>query len=589
MLFLFKSMGGYIICMIFSIVFAALSAIASINAYTYVYVIAKELINGLADISVTDTVLISEAGRSIVFMICGGFGLYGIALLFSHITAFNTAAKLKNMLIKHIGRLPVGYHDTNPSGSIRKLIEKNTDITETLIAHQIPNTTMSIVLPIAFVVFMFRYSALLAVACIIPVIIGFVLLMMIMMGQGSEFVRKYQQASKDMSGAAVEYVRGIPVMKTFGQTAESFGRYKDSVKGFCDYVYKFAVSMMTADSLYNTAINSVFYALVPAALYAFKKTGGSINIVCSFVFFASIIPMEVTILKRIMSNSSETIIVDEAMGCLIELMNEKPMEYNGNSIPDRYDIEFEDVSFRYTSDSELVLQNINLVFKEGEITALVGLSGGGKSTIASLAARMRDVTFGSVKIGGVDIRDIPEKKLNDLISVVLQENSLLKMSIADNVSLYRQNATREEILQALKAAQCMDIIEKLPQGIDTVYGSEGIHLSGGEVQRIAIARAILKDSPVIILDEATAFADAENEYLIRKAFDRLLKGKTVIMIAHRLSTVKDADRIHVIEDGSVKESGTHEELIEMDGRYRAMYKEYQSAISWKMGRGKQTI
>jgi len=299
--------------------------------------------------------------------------------------------------------------------------------------------------------------------------------------------------------------------------------------------------------------------------------------------------MEVTILKRIMSNSSETIIVDEAMGCLIELMNEKPMEYNGNSIPDRYDIEFEDVSFRYTSDSELVLQNINLVFKEGEITALVGLSGGGKSTIASLAARMRDVTFGSVKIGGVDIRDIPEKKLNDLISVVLQENSLLKMSIADNVSLYRQNATREEILQALKAAQCMDIIEKLPQGIDTVYGSEGIHLSGGEVQRIAIARAILKDSPVIILDEATAFADAENEYLIRKAFDRLLKGKTVIMIAHRLSTVKDADRIHVIEDGSVKESGTHEELIEMDGRYRAMYKEYQSAISWKMGRGKQTI
>jgi len=589
MLFLFKSMGGYIICMIFSIVFAALSAIASINAYTYVYVIAKELINGLADISVTDTVLISEAGRSIVFMICGGFGLYGIALLFSHITAFNTAAKLKNMLIKHIGRLPVGYHDTNPSGSIRKLIEKNTDITETLIAHQIPNTTMSIVLPIAFVVFMFRYSALLAVACIIPVIIGFVLLMMIMMGQGSEFVRKYQQASKDMSGAAVEYVRGIPVMKTFGQTAESFGRYKDSVKGFCDYVYKFAVSMMTADSLYNTAINSVFYALVPAALYAFKKTNGSINVVCSFVFFASIIPMEVTILKRIMSNSSETIIVDEAMGCLIELMNEKPMEYNGNSIPDRYDIEFEDVSFRYTSDSELVLQNINLVFKEGEITALVGLSGGGKSTIASLAARMRDVTFGSVKIGGVDIRDIPEKKLNDLISVVLQENSLLKMSIADNVSLYRQNATREEILQALKAAQCMDIIEKLPQGIDTVYGSEGIHLSGGEVQRIAIARAILKDSPVIILDEATAFADAENEYLIRKAFDRLLKGKTVIMIAHRLSTVKDADRIHVIEDGSVKESGTHEELIEMDGRYRAMYKEYQSAISWKMGRGKQTI
>lgn len=575
--FLFKAMGWFKLCMVISIILAAFSAVASINAYTYVYKIVEEILS--EDI---DSERIAGFGKSIVFMICGGYGLYGLSLLFSHITAFNTAGRLKMMLIKHIGRLPGGYHDTNPSGSIRKVIEKNTDLTETLIAHQIPNTTMSIVLPIAFIVFMFRYSVPLSIACIIPVIIGFGLLMMIMMGNGSDFVRNYQQASKDMSNAAVEYVRGIPVMKTFGQTADSFNRYKTSVEGFCEYVLKFAISMMNADSMYNTAINSVFYALVPAALIAFKRSGGSLKVICSFVFFASIIPMEVTILKRIMSNSSESIIVDEAMGTLKELMDEKPMEYRGSLVPENHDIRFENVSFRYGDDMPLVLDNVSLDIKEGNVTALVGLSGGGKSTIAQLAARLRDVTDGRVLIGGVDIRDIPEEKLNDIISVVFQENSLLKMTIAENVALYKKDATRDEIFKALSLAQCMDIIEKLPKGIDTMYGSKGVYLSGGEVQRIAIARAILKDAPIIILDEATAFADAENEYLIRKAFEELLKDKTVIMIAHRLSTIKDADKIYVVGNGGILEKGRHDELMAFGGRYLEMYNEYTKAVNWRL-------
>lgn len=575
--FLFKAMGWFKLCMVISIILAAFSAVASINAYTYVYKIVEEILS--EDI---DSERIAGFGKSIVFMICGGYGLYGLSLLFSHITAFNTAGRLKMMLIKHIGRLPGGYHDTNPSGSIRKVIEKNTDLTETLIAHQIPNTTISIVLPIAFIVFMFRYSVPLSIACIIPVIIGFGLLMMIMMGNGSDFVRNYQQASKDMSNAAVEYVRGIPVMKTFGQTADSFNRYKTSVEGFCEYVLKFAISMMNADSMYNTAINSVFYALVPAALIAFKRSGGSLKVICSFVFFASIIPMEVTILKRIMSNSSESIIVDEAMGTLKELMDEKPMEYRGSLVPENHDIRFENVSFRYGDEMPLVLDNVSLDIKEGNVTALVGLSGGGKSTIAQLAARLRDVTDGRVLIGGVDIRDIPEEKLNDIISVVFQENSLLKMTIAENVALYKKDATRDEIFKALSLAQCMDIIEKLPKGIDTMYGSEGVYLSGGEVQRIAIARAILKDAPIIILDEATAFADAENEYLIRKAFEELLKDKTVIMIAHRLSTIKDADKIYVVGNGGILEKGRHDELMAFGGRYLEMYNEYTKAVNWRL-------
>ena len=582
--FLFKSMGPFRITMVMSVIVASISAIVSIYAYTYVYKIMEEIIGKMGDLSQIDSAYISSCGKSMVSAICGAFGLYGLALLFSHITAFNTAARLKNMLIRHIGRLEGGYHDTNPSGSVRKIIEKNTDLTETLIAHQIPNTAQSIVLPIAFVVFMFRYNVFLSVACIIPVIIGFVLLMVIMMGNGSDFVRKYQQANKDMANAAVEYVRGIPVMKMFGQTADSFSRYKNSVQGFCDYVYKFAISMMTADSSYNTAINSVFYALVPAALIAFNRSGGSVKLICSFVFFASIIPLEVTILKRIMGNSSETIIVDEAMGTLKTLLDEKPMEYKGNGEPAFFDITFENVSFKYGPDLPYALKGINISMKEGETTALVGMSGGGKSTIASLSARLRDVTEGRVLIGGVDIRDISEEKLNECISIVFQENSLLKMSIADNVSLYKKDATREEILRALKLAQCEDILAKLPDGIDTMYGSKGVYLSGGEVQRIAIARAILKDSPIIILDEATAFADAENEYLIRKSFEELLKDKTVIMIAHRMSTVRNADMIYVVDNGEILEEGSHDALMSRNGKYHDMVSEYNKAVSWKIGK-----
>lgn len=582
--YLFKAMGPYKISMFFSIVFASLSAIANIYAFTFIYKITELLLACGGNYKAIDKELVIEAGKNLIMAVCSAYGLYGIALLFSHITAFNTIARLKDRLIRHIGKLPGGYYDTNASGSIRKLIEKNTDSTETLMAHQFPNTAQSIVLPIAFAVFMFRYSVLLSVACLIPVVIGFILMMMIMAGNGSDFVRKYQQASKDMSNAAVEYVRGIPVMKTFGQTADSFKRYKNSVSDFCEYVKKFALNMITADSLYNTAMNCVFYTLIPAAVLLYNKGGNTAHIISSFIFFASIIPMEVTILKRIMGNSSETIIVDEALGSLKTLFDEKPMEYKGNEIPASFNITFENVSFRYAPELPLALDKVNLEIKEGQTLALVGLSGGGKSTIASLGARLRDVTEGAVKIGGVDVRNISEKTLNDSVSIVFQENSLLKMSIADNVSLYKKDASREEILKALEMAQCKDILEKLPNGIDTMIGSKGVYLSGGQVQRIAIARAILKDSPIIILDEATAFADAENEYLIRKAFKELLKNKTVIMIAHRMSTVCDADKICVVEGGKIVEEGNNDSLIKADGKYAAMVKEYNRAISWKFQR-----
>lgn len=579
---LFKTMGVFKITLMVSVLFAAVSAVCNIYAYTYVYRTAEEVITSLDHIDTVNVSEIQENGKNLLFYICAAFGLYGMSLLFSHITAFSTAARLKMRLIRAVGELPAGFFDTNASGSLRKLIEKNTDIPEQLIAHQIPNTTQSIVLPIAFGVFMFRYSIPMSVACLIPVIIGFILLMSIMAGSGGEFVKKYQQASADVSNAAVEYVRGIPVMKTFGQSAESFKRYRDATKDFTEYTKDFAMSMITADSSYNTAINAIFFTLIPTALFLFSKKADA-SVIVDLVFFASLVPMAVTMLKRIMSNSSETIIVSEAMERLEELLAEQPMEYKGNKVPTHYDIVFDQVNFRYTQNGPEILKGIDLEFKEGTVTALVGVSGGGKSTIASLAGRLRDVTGGRVLLGGADIRDISKEMLDRTVSVVFQESTLLKTTIRENVALYRKDATDDEIMAALDAAQCNDILKRLPDGIDTVYGAEGTYFSGGEIQRLAIARAILMDAPIVILDEATAFADSENEYLIRKALKKLLAGKTVIMIAHRMSTVRDADRICMIEDGMIVEDGTHEALMIQKGRYEKMVTEYNSAVDWRIG------
>lgn len=581
---LFGYMGLFKITMIISIILSAVSAVINLYAFVCVYNVMKEIVQSLGDIHSLDQAYMVNMGWHAVYFILTSFGMYGMALLFSHITAFNTVARLRIRLVRHVGRLPLGYHTQNPSGKLRKIIEKNSDNLETLIAHQIPDFAGAVALPIAFLFFMFIYDWRLSLICLIPILIGFGILVYMLKDESEGFAKQYQKSAEDISNAVTEYVRGISVVKVFGQTANSFRRYKAAVKEYSDYLLKYALSMENTDGAYHAAINGIFFFLIPGGIILFNAGGNPEKMVLSFLFFAVIIPMVVTILARIMSSSSNLMLSKASLDAIDRILEENPLlEPTNPRKPSGYDIAFEHVSFAYEKGAAKALNNVSMNIKEGTITALVGESGGGKSTVTNLLARFWDVQEGAIRVGGVDVRDMDYKQWMEQVSIVFQDTNLFKMSIVENVAVFNPDASREEILHALHLAQCDNIIEKLPQGADTIIGTKGVYLSGGEMQRIALARAILKNTPVVLLDEATAFADAENEYLIQKALDELLRGKTVVMIAHRLSTIIHADQICVLKQGSIVERGTHRELMDLDGVYAGMYREYQSSISWRIG------
>lgn len=581
---LFQHMGMFKITMVIAIILSAVSSVINLYAFVCVYNVAKEIVQSLGNIHSLDQTYMVDMGWRAVFLILMSFGLYGMALLFSHITAFNMVAKLRIQIVRHIGNLPLGYHTTNPSGKQRKIIEKNSDNLETLIAHQIPDFAGAVALPVAFLVFMFVYDWRLSLICLIPILVGFGILYYMLKDESEGFAKQYQKSAEDISNAVTEYVRGIAVVKVFRQTANSFQRYKAAVKEYGDYLLKYALSMQNTDSAYHAAINGIFFFLIPGGIILFNAGSNPEKTVLSFLFFAVLIPTVVTILARIMNSSSNLMISQASLDAIDQILREKPLpETKTPQLPKGYDISLDHVSFSYEDAAGKALDDVSLDVPEGTITALVGESGGGKSTVANLIARFWDVDEGVIRVGGVDVREMDYKYWMEQVSIVFQDTNLFKMSIMENVAVFNPDASREDVLQALHLAQCDDILEKLPQGADTVIGTKGIYLSGGEMQRIALARAILKNAPVVLLDEATAFADAENEYLIQKALDELLRGKTVIMIAHRLSTIIHADQICVLERGKIVEKGTHRELMDLHGVYAGMYEEYQSSISWRIG------
>ena len=526
---LFQHMGMFKITMVIAIILSAVSSVINLYAFVCVYNVAKEIVQSLGNIHSLDQTYMVDMGWRAVFLILTSFGLYGMALLFSHITAFNTVAKLRIQIVRHIGNLPLGYHTTNPSGKQRKIIEKNSDNLETLIAHQIPDFAGAVALPVAFLVFMFVYDWRLSLICLIPILVGFGILYYMLKDESEGFAKQYQKSAEDISNAVTEYVRGIAVVKVFRQTANSFQRYKAAVKEYGDYLLKYALSMQNTDSAYHAAINGIFFFLIPGGIILFNAGSNPEKTVLSFLFFAVLIPTVVTILARIMNSSSNLMISQASLDTIDQILREKPLpETKTPQLPKGYDISLDHVSFSYEDAAGKALDDVSLDVPEGTITALVGESGGGKSTVANLIARFWDVDEGVIRVGGVDVREMDYKYWMEQVSIVFQDTNLFKMSIMENVAVFNPDASREDVLQALHLAQCDDILEKLPQGADTVIGTKGIYLSGGEMQRIALARAILKNAPVVLLDEATAFADAENEYLIQKALDELLRGKTVI-------------------------------------------------------------
>ncbi len=509
--------------------------------------------------------------------------LYICALMCTHIAAFRVQANMRSTLMRHCLRLPMGVFGKEGTGKIRRIVTDSTAATESYIAHSLPDQAVAAITPAGLAVLMLIFDWRLGLICFIPAVIGFAFMMTMMGEKMKTSMREYQNALDAMSNEAVEYVRGVPVVKTFGQTVHSFRRFKSAIDSYGEWTIAYTKSMRPAMVAFMTAINAVFAALIAAACLL-AHHGITPNLVSNAMYYILVTPLLTVTLTKIAYSGEQEMTLLDAMDRVGSLLEMEPLtDPDGTAEIRDSSVVLDHVSFRYPGAGRNALSDLSLAIPAGSKVALAGPSGGGKSTAAQLIARFFDVTDGSIRIGGADVRDIPQEKLADLISFVFQDSCLLKTSILENVRLSRPDASEAEVMDALEKAQCMDIINKLPQGIHTILGTKGTYLSGGEQQRLSIARAILKDAPILILDEATAFADPDNEAKVQEAFTAMSGDKTVIMIAHRLSTVTDADAIFVLDDGTLREHGTHGELLSQGGLYKGMYEEFNRSIQWKVG------
>lgn len=562
-------------------VLAALSALVALAPFYFIFNIIKEVFETTPDFGNAKN-LTFNGWMAVLFAVVG-YLLYIAALMCSHMAAFRVATNMRKDVLNHLVKLPLGYVEEVGSGRLRKIINDSTAASETYLAHQLPDKAVAVATPIGLIALLFIFDWKLGILSLIPVVLAFLIMASMTGKKMAQKMKEYQNSLDAMSNEAVEYVRGIPVVKTFGQTVFSFKRFKATIDNYEKWVISYTKDLRIPMMLYTAAINSVFVFLIAAALI-FTKNGVTNEFLLNLIFYIIITPVISLTLTKMMYQSENAMIVADALQRVDTILDAEqlPETVNGKK-PSDSSVEFRNVSYSYDGEKNAV-ENISLNIPSGSTVAFVGPSGSGKSTMANLISRFFDVSEGQVLVGGVDVRNIKKEILMDNVSFVFQNSHLIKGTILDNVRMARPQASKEEVMNALEKSQCMDIVKKLPNGVDTVVGTNGVYLSGGEQQRIAIARVMLKNSPVVILDEATAFADPDNEVMVQKAFSELAKDRTVIMIAHRLSTVAGADRIYVLKDGKIEEYGKYYELINNGGMFSKMWNDYRHSVDWKVSK-----
>lgn len=575
--------GNYKYLTILGTIFSGLSAISLLIPYIYIWKVVNALLMVAPNFANAQN-LESYAITAFLYALLGII-LNFAGLMCTHISAFKNEKNMKDITLKHLLKLPLGYFSNQTSGGLRKIIDYSTSKTETFLAHQLFDLAGAIVTPIAFLILLFSVDWLLGLICLIPLVICILCMFPMFSSESQNLMVEYQEYLEKMNAEAVEYIRGIPVTKTFQQTVFSFKNFIDAIRNYGKFSSEYALSTQIPMTSFTVSINGFFALLIPAGILLAASTFDA-KFLSNFIFYIIFTPLCAVMMNKIMTLSQDWMLASYALNDIEKILAEKPLEEAQNpQKPKNYSIEFEGVYFDYDKETKTdkhILNNINLKINQNDSIAFVGPSGGGKTTIASLIPRFWDVDSGSIKIGDVDVRNISTNNLMEDISFVFQNTNLFKDSIYNNVAIGKKGASRKEVLEALSLAQCDDIIEELPDGIDTIIGSEGTYLSGGQQQRIALARAILKDAPIIILDEATALADPENEYKIQKAINEITKDKTVIMIAHRLSTVRNLDKIYVVNEGQIIEEGNHKELVDSNGLYSKMWDEFNQSIQWKL-------